>query len=235
VVPVALASQSGRQACLHRMQTLLSASAHGLRRLRRLTSTVSLLLLLSACGGLPKPQLSAADQIDADRVAAYLNSIPRFTARFIQYGSLGPDSGLISLDRPADHMRIDYDDPARRVMVVANGWVLIVDRSTGATTTMPLSRTPLGMLLTPHISLSGAVTVDSVVRPGGMIQVTLQRTAEPSQGSLTLTLADQPLRLIAVTITGAERQTLTMHLFDIDAVPALPGGLFEPPAPLPAG
>jgi outer membrane lipoprotein-sorting protein len=194
---------------------------------------MSLLLLLSACASLPKAQLTAADQADIDRVTAYLNGIPRFTAHFVQYGSFGPDAGLISLDRPADHLRIDYDDAARRVMVIANGRVLVVDRSTDATTTMSLSRTPLGMLLTPRISLAGAVTVDSVVHQPGMIQVTLHRTAAPSQGSLSLTFADQPLRLIAVSITDAEQRTLTMHLFDIDAVPMLDPGLFEPPAPLP--
>jgi outer membrane lipoprotein-sorting protein len=180
-------------------------------------------------------QLTAAEQADVDRVTTYLNGIPRFTAHFIQYGSFGPDAGTVWLDRPAAHLRIDYDDAAQRVMVIADGHVLVVDRNTGATTTMSLSRSPLGMLLTPRVSLSGAVTVDSVVHQPGMIQLTLRKTADPSQGSLALTLADQPLRLIAVTVTDAEQRTLTMHLSGLDLAPAFTAALFEPPAPLPGG
>jgi outer membrane lipoprotein-sorting protein len=186
-------------------------------------------VLLAACATTPRPQLTAADAADVDRVAAYLNSIPRFEAHFIQYGSFGPDAGTVWLDRPAGHMRIDYTDAKGRVMVIADGQVLIVDRSTGATTTMPVSRTPLGMLLTPTIRLSGAITVADLARLPGMIQVTLEKTGESSQGSLTLTLADRPLRLTAVTITDAHRRTLTMRLSGIDTAPTLTQEMFKPP------
>lgn len=187
------------------------------------------LLLLTACATTPRPQLTAADAADVDRVSAYLNSIPRFEAHFIQYGSFGPDAGVVWLDRPAGHMRIDYTGAGTRVMVIADGQVLIVDHGTGATTTMPVSRTPLGMLLTPTISLSGAITVANLVRLPGMIQVTLEKTDQPSQGSLTLTLADQPLKLTAVTITDTHQRTLTMRLSGIDTAPALTPDMFKPP------
>ena len=157
---------------------------------------------LASAFGLRHPatrQLSAADAADVDRVTAYLNSIPRFEAHFVQFGSFGPDAGLILLDRPAAHLRIDYADPAGRVMVIANGKMIILDRGNGSTTTIPVSRTPLGMLLTPSISLSGDITVAAVDRPPGAIQLTLIKTQHPAQGSLTLTLAEKPLRLASVT------------------------------------
>src|SRR6185312_15564190 len=65
-------------------------------------------VLLAACATTPKPQLTAADAADVDRITAYLNSVPRFEAHFIQYGSFGPDAGVVWLDRPAGHLRIDY-------------------------------------------------------------------------------------------------------------------------------
>jgi outer membrane lipoprotein-sorting protein len=188
-----------------------------------------MLLFLSACAVTPRPQLTAADAADVDRVTAYLNSIPRFEAHFVQFGSFGPDAGLIVLDRPTGHLRIDYADPAGRVMVVANGRMVIVDRGNGSTTTIPLSRTPLGMLLTPNINLSGDVTVLSVLRQPGIIQVTLTRTDYPSRGSLTLSLAEEPLRLVSVTVTDAERRTLTMDLSGINTAPRLTPELFQPP------
>jgi outer membrane lipoprotein-sorting protein len=186
-----------------------------------------LLLLFAACTTAPKPQLTAADTAEVDRVAAYLNSIPRFEAHFIQFGSFGQDAGVIRLDRPAGDMRIDYAGSEGRIIVIANGQVQIVDQSNGSTTTMPVSRTPLGMLLTPTLNFSGAVTVTKVVKQPGIIQITLEKTNQASQGSLTLTLADQPLGLIAVTVVDAHQRTLTMHLSKIDLAPTLTPSMFE--------
>ena len=124
-------------------------------------------------------------------------------------------------------MRIDYAGSEGRVIVIANGQVQIVDQSNGSTTTMPVSRTPLGMLLTPKLNFSGAVTVAKLVKEPGIIQITLEKTNQPSQGNLTLTLADQPLGLIAVTVVDAHQRTLTMHLSNIDLAPNLTPSMFE--------
>jgi outer membrane lipoprotein-sorting protein len=192
-------------------------------------------LLLSACSAPPPPpKPTAAEAAEIDRITTYLNSIPQITARFIQSGSFGPDSGVVWVDRPAGDLRVDYAAPDQRVMVIANGQVEIVDRSNGATTTMPLSRTPLGMLLTPRLDLSGAVTVARLFHAPGLEQITLEKTGHRLEGSLTLTFSDQPLRLRAVTVVDREHQTLTMNLFDLDAAQTLPPNLFQPPAP-PAG
>ena len=171
--------------------------------------------------------MTAAESAEVDRITAYLNSIPRFEAHFIQFGSFGPDAGVIRLDRPDGDMRIDYAGSEGRVIVIANGQVQIVDPSNGSTTTMPVSRTPLGMLLTPTLSFSGAVTVAKLVKEPGIVQITLEKTNQPAQGSLTLTLADQPLGLIAVTVVDAHQRTLTMHLSNIDLAPTLTPSMFE--------
>jgi outer membrane lipoprotein-sorting protein len=187
-------------------------------------------LLLSSCTPPPRPQPTAAERAEIDRITAYLNSIPQFTARFIQTGSFGPDSGVVWVDRPAGNLRVDYAAPDQRVMVIANGQVQIVDRGNGATTTMPLSRTPLALLLTPSLDLSGAVTVARLVHAPGLEQITLEKTGHPSDGSLTLTLSDQPLQLRAVTVVDREQQTLMMNLLDLEPLQAPAPNLFQPPA-----
>ncbi len=187
------------------------------------------LFLLGRCSPVPAPMLTAADAADIGQVTAYLNSIPKFEASFVQTGSFGPDAGTIWADRPAGHLRIDYDDPEARVMVIADGGVRILDRTSGALTRLPVSRTPLGMLLTPRISLSGDITVQSVVHTGGSIEVVLRNTSHPGQGSLTLTLAEQPMRLIAVTLLDARQRSLTMTLSGLDTSPDLSDGLFQGP------
>jgi outer membrane lipoprotein-sorting protein len=198
--------------------------------LDRPVAALFVVLLVTSCSTPPPPPPTAAEKAEIDRITAYLNSIPQFTARFIQSGSFGSESGVVWVDRPAGHLRVDYAAPDQRVMVIANGQVQIVDRGNGATTTMPLSRTPLALLLTPDLDLSGAVTVARLVHMPGQEQITLEKTGHPSDGSLTLTLSDQPLQLRAVTVVDREQQTLRMNLFDLGPLQAPAPDLFQPPA-----
>ncbi len=183
--------------------------------------------------GTPAPQFSAQDENDIQRVGAYLNATRRFEAHFTQSGAFGPGAGLVWLDRPG-HLRIDYEGAASRLMVISNGRVRILDRATGGTSTMPLSRTPLAMLLAPEIVLSGPVSVTSLHHDLTGLQMTLQKTDQPGQGSLTLYLSDMPLHLNAVTVTDAYQRSLTLSLSDMNLNPTLTPDLFKPPA-VPSG
>jgi outer membrane lipoprotein-sorting protein len=187
-------------------------------------------LVASACMGTPKPQFSAADENDIQRVGSYLNATTRFEAHFSQTGAFGVGAGLVWLDRPG-HLRIDYEGPASRLMVISNGRVRMIDRATGGTSSMPLSRTPLAILLAPDITLSGPVTVAALHHDLTGLQLTLQKTDQPSQGSLTLYLSDMPLHLNAVTVTDAYQRSLTLRLSDMNPNPVLTPDLFKPPTP----
>jgi outer membrane lipoprotein-sorting protein len=195
--------------------------------------TKKLLLLLplvvAGCGGTPKPQFSAADENDVQRVGEYLNTTQRFEAHFTQTGAFGPGAGIVWLDRPGN-LRIDYEGAAARLMVISNGRVRILDRGTGGTSTLPLSKTPLAILLAPTIELSGAVQVTALHHDLNGLQLTVQKTDQPAQGSLTLYLSDMPLHLNAVTVTDAYQRSLTLSLFDMDVHPTITADLFKPPS-----
>ncbi len=178
----------------------------------------------------PSPTLSRQDQADIARVTTYLNAIPRFEAHFTQTGAFGPGAGLVWLDRPG-HLRLDYAGPGARVMIIAGGRVTILDRSNGAITTQPVSRTPLGILLTPTIALDGPVTVGSLLHQGSDLSLTLTKTGQAGQGSLALDFTDAPLALRSVTLTDPYRRTLTLFLSGIDTAPTLTPALFAPPTP----
>lgn len=190
-------------------------------------------LLLGGCM-MPIPPVSGAGAGDLDRVAAYLNGLKRFEAHFDQTGDFGPGGGLVWLDRPGN-LRIDYQGARSRVLVIAGGRMRILDRASGALTTMPLSRTPLGILLDENIVLSGPasgqITVASMSHAAGSLRVTLKKTDHLAQGALTLDFSDRPLALLAVSVTDARGQILTMRLTGIDPAPALTPGLFAPPTP----
>jgi outer membrane lipoprotein-sorting protein len=186
-------------------------------------------LMLSGCMAGGAPRLSAQDADDVRRVQDYLNHTQKFSAHFVQSGAYGPGAGLVWLDRPGN-LRIDYEGPGARLMVISGGRVRVLDRRTGALTTMALSRTPLGILLAPTIDLSGPVTVSSVQHVGGELEMTLQKTGQPGQGSLTLYLSQMPLQLQAVTVTDAYQRSSTLSLSDMNPDPALKPDLFAPPA-----
>jgi outer membrane lipoprotein-sorting protein len=187
------------------------------------------LLMLGGCMAPPALRLSGRDADDVRRVQAYLNRTQRFEAHFVQSGAYGPGAGLVWLDRPGN-LRIDYEGPGSRLMVISGGRVRVLDRHTGSLTTMALSRTPLGILLAPSIDLSGPVTVTALGHEGGGLQMTVQKTGAAGQGSLTLYLSEMPMQLRAVTITDAYQHRSTLSLSDINPDPALTPGLFAPPA-----
>ncbi len=186
------------------------------------------LLVAAGCTMNTAPVLSTGDQAEIGRIAGYLNAIPRFEAHFVQTGAMGAGAGLVWLDRPG-HLRLDYEGPASRVMVVSGGRVRITDRSNGAVTTQPLSRTPLGILLTPTIQLDGPVTVDALRHSGDTVELTLSKTGAAAQGSLTLVLRDHPLALLAVSLTDPYRRILRLDLSGLDTAPVLTPDLFAAP------
>ncbi len=176
-----------------------------------------------------KPDISDADAPEIARIQDALNRMPRLEAHFVQSGDFGPGAGTLWLDRPG-HLRIDYQGANARVMVANRGHLIVYDRATHSTTSVALSRTPLGMLLTPQIAFSGAVTVTGLQRGDGLEQISLAKTAAPDQGALRLLFRTQPFALDSVSVVDAYHRTLTMTLSDLRLDPAITPQLFAPPA-----
>ncbi|MBS0638251.1 MAG: outer membrane lipoprotein carrier protein LolA [Acetobacteraceae bacterium] len=166
---------------------------------------------------------SPQDQADISRVEAYLNGLRTLKAQFYQ---VAPDGGISQgtawVDRPGK-MRFQYDPPAPFLLVAAHGVLTFNDSSLQQTTNVPLSRTPLGILLAENVALSGNVTVTAIQRLPGQLQMTLVRTDSPGDGSLTLIFTDQPLALRQWVVVDAQRRETHVTLTNI----AL-GGRFDP-------
>ena len=166
--------------------------------------------------------LSPQDQADIARVEAYLNTLRTLKARFFQVAPNGATSGgTVWLERPG-RMRFQYDPPALYLLVASYGELVFYDAQLGQTTHIPLSQTPLGILLQDNVKLSGGVTVTSVVRQPGQLQLTIQRTSSPGDGSLTLIFADNPLVLRQWIVLDQQRQETRVTLVDAQL-----GGTFE--------
>ncbi|NVN00919.1 MULTISPECIES: LolA family protein [Asaia] len=163
------------------------------------------------------------------RVQDALNGIHAIKARFQQ---IAPDgartTGTAWLDRPG-RMRFDYDKPSPLLLIANQGQIVYQDRELGQVTTLPLDRTPLGLLLRPDLRLSGDVTVTGFQHDKGLVQVTLVRSATPSEGSLTLIFADSPLTLRSWVVKDAQGRETQIDLFDVAVNPTLPDTLFVLP------
>ena len=182
---------------------------------RHLLAVLSAIAALGANAAEAAATLTPADRADLGRIEAYLNSLKTLHARFIQVAPNGLVSrGQAWLERPG-RMRFQYDPPSPLLLVAGHGRVVFHDSALNQTSDIPLSRTPLGILLADNIRLSGEVTVTDITRSEGQIQVSLTRTAAPADGSLILTFVDNPLTLRQWTVIDAQRQQTRVTLYDI--------------------
>ena len=175
----------------------------------------------------PRFQPSAQDTADLAQIETYLDTLRTLKAHFLQAAPDGAISqGTAWLDRPG-RMRFQYDPPSPLLLVAGHGLVVFHDKSLNQTTNIPLSRTPLGILLADHVHLSGDVTVTGIQRLPGQIQVSLVRTASPGDGTLTLIFADNPLALRQWTVLDAQRKETRVTLYNVETGGKFDAKLFE--------
>ena len=182
-------------------------------------------LTLIATGA--RAQTSPRDRADLTRIEGYLNSIRTMRAKFVQTAPDGDIArGKAFLQRPGK-MRFEYDPPSPFLLVANRGTLIFHDDSLKQTTNIPLSHTPMGLLLADETKLSGDVTVTSFLRTPGQLQVGLVRAASPGEGTLTLILADDPMLLRGWVVVDPQGKQTRIVLTDLEQGARLDAKLFE--------
>jgi outer membrane lipoprotein-sorting protein len=172
-------------------------------------------------------QPTPADSADIKRVEDYLNSLHSLKAHFLQVAPNGSTSdGTAWLERPG-RMRFQYDPPSPFLLVAGHGLLIFHDKQLNQTTDIPISTTPLGILLADHVTLSGGVTVTGMQHLPGQIQISLVRTSSPNDGTLTLVFSDNPLALRQWSVVDAQRQETRVTLYDVQLGGNFDSGLFN--------
>jgi outer membrane lipoprotein-sorting protein len=170
--------------------------------------------------------LDAADQALILQVETYLNSLTALTANFLQVAADGSTrTGKAWLQRPGK-MRFEYDQPDPQLLVAGFGLLVYHDPELGQTTNIPLSSTPLGILLANHVTLSGDVTVTNIQRNPGEVDISLIRTGKAAEGTLTLVFGTGPLELRQWVVTDAQQKQTRVSLYDIAPGGPFPDSLF---------
>jgi outer membrane lipoprotein-sorting protein len=184
---------------------------------RRIFLLATLLVPYAAHADIP-----AANAADIARVQAYLNGLHTLKAHFLQIAPDGSTSqGTAWIDRPG-RMRFQYDPPSPFLLVAGAGLLVFHDSQLQQTSNIPIGSTPLGILLSDNISLTGDITVSSVDRQPGQLSLTLFRTKSPNDGTLTLIFADNPLQLRQWMVVDAQHRETRVTLYDIQL-----GGQFD--------
>lgn len=159
--------------------------------------------------------MAAADRAQLERIERYLNAITTVEARFVQIASTGETAeGTLALARPG-RMRLAYAPPSP-ILVVADGtWLIYADSALEQVSYLPLGSTPASILLAERIRLDGGeLSVTSAAAEAGTVRITVVRRKNPSEGSLTLVFADQPLTLTQWQVTDAQGITTTVRLLE---------------------
>jgi outer membrane lipoprotein-sorting protein len=190
-------------------------------------SLAPLLLAAAHAEAQPRFQPTPQDAADLRRIEAYLDTLRTLKAHFLQVAPNGAiTQGTAWLDRPG-RMRFQYDPPSPLLLVAGHGLVVFYDKSLNQTSNIPISQTPLGILLADHVHLEGDVTVTGMQRLPGQLQVSLVRSATPGDGTLTLIFADNPLTLRQWTVLDAQRQETRVTLYNVETGGSFDSKLFE--------
>jgi outer membrane lipoprotein-sorting protein len=158
--------------------------------------------------------LSAPDQADVQRVVDYLNGIHTLESHFEQIAADGADSsGVLDIERPGK-LRLQYNPPLPILIVSDGRGVYYWDPKLEQLSQTLIDDTPAWFLLRPDIRATGDVTVTRFQRQPGMLQLTMMETEKPELGTVTLTMADQPLELRQWTVIDAQNRPVTVSLTD---------------------
>jgi len=122
-------------------------------------------------------------------VAASMEKVKTASGRFDQ---LSPDftstTGTFAISRPGK-VRFDYDDPSP-LLIVSNGTtVAMQDSELETTDRVPLSSTPLSLLLDDNLDFASEAEILDVSNEGDNVSITLSDPDGEMDGTLTLLFA----------------------------------------------
>jgi outer membrane lipoprotein-sorting protein len=170
---------------------------------------------------------AAAESADLAKLRAHISSVQTMTAKFTQIDARGrSSSGTMQLKRPG---KVRFEYSSGDLLLVADGRNLyVLDYQVGQKSSLPLNRTPLGVLLSSSPNLKGRAQIV----PGSDSRVVTVRATDPAQyGSVTLVFmrsASAPggLALYGWRALDGQNRRTTVRLSDVRYNVAVPESAF---------
>jgi outer membrane lipoprotein-sorting protein len=170
---------------------------------------------------------AAAESPDLARLKAHLGAVQTMTARFTQTDAKGRvQTGTLQLKRPG---KVRFEYSGGDVLLVADGKRLtFLDYQVGQKSSWPLSKTPLGALLSGSPDFNGKAQI----LPSNDSRVVVARAKNASQyGQLTLAFLRNPsapggLQMYGWTAIDPQGHRTTVKLSDVRYNVAVPDSAF---------
>ena len=192
-----------------------------------MTSMTTLVRALLPAAILIATPAAAADSPDLARLKSHLTSVQTMTANFTQTDAKGhTDTGTLQLKRPG---RVRFEYSGGDLLLVADGKKLsFLDYQVGQKSSWPLSRTPLGPLLSSSPDFNG----NAEILPSNDSRVVVARARNAGQyGQLTLAFLRNPsapggLQMYGWTAIDPQGHRTTVKLSDVRYNVAVSDGAF---------
>jgi outer membrane lipoprotein-sorting protein len=160
--------------------------------------------------------LSEADKALVDRATAYLQGLTQAKGRFVQTDPRGGQSqGTLYLSRPG-RARFDYDPPSGLLVVADGVSVAVQDSRLKTFDRFPLSSTPLSIFLAQNIRFDRSMTVGAVQRTADGFIIAARDSRRRIPGAISLSFAEEPLRLTGWTVTDAQNRATRVRLSSLE-------------------
>lgn len=150
----------------------------------------------------------------AQQIADQFSSVKTLTGDFVQFGPRGEQTGgTFYIERPGK-IRFNYNKPSP-IRVISDGQsVVINNRKLDTWDLVPLSKTPLKLLLSDQINLKGN-TVKSVKEEADMTTIVLGDKSIFGNSTITMMFDPKSFELRQWTITDAQGLDTTVMITNV--------------------
>lgn len=156
----------------------------------------------------------AASSATAQAIADHFSGVATMQGEFVQFGPRGEQTGgKFFIERPGK-LRFNYDDPSP-MRVIADGRNVAIGNVKLKTWDLyPLSKTPLSLLLAPHIDLSAGM-VKGVKEESDLTTISLGNNTVFGNSTITMMFDPKTYDLRQWTITDNQGKDTSVMIFNV--------------------
>ncbi|CAN7196964.1 outer membrane lipoprotein carrier protein LolA [Pararhizobium sp. LjRoot235] len=150
----------------------------------------------------------------AQKIADHFASVKTMSGEFVQFGPRGEQTGgKFYISRPGK-IRFNYEAPSP-MRVIADGKSVVIGNQKMKTWDIyPLSKTPLKLLLSDNIDLTGKMVRDVKEEPD-LITIVLGDRSVFGDATITLMFDPKTYDLRQWTITDAQKKDTSVMIFNV--------------------
>jgi len=181
---------------------------------------------LMACAAMPFPSFAATSA--AQQIADHFSSVRTMMGEFVQFGSRGEQTGgKFFIERPGK-LRFNYEKPSP-MRVISDGKNVVIGNTKLKTWDLyPLSKTPLKLLLSERIDLSGE-TVRSVKEDPDLTTIVLGNKSIFGDSTISMMFDPESFELRQWTIRDAQGKDTSVMIFNVQSGVRFAEDVFEVP------